>query len=309
MLALRHSFVFMAAQSKTLDLAYGEPCARLVEELRRQMGRWEASFAAEDDTFSTGTSALDQLLGRNRLRYGMLTEWLSGMARCGATTLSLLSAREACREGGTLVVIDRWQTFYPPAAAAWGIDLSRLIIVRPQSARDALWAAVQSLRSPAVAAVWAPIDRLDARTFRQLQLAAQAGRTLGLLLRGAHVRGQPSWADVQLEVRSRVERRESRARLPALDSRHLTLDSLRIVQVQLLRTRHGRLGGSVVLAIDDAAHTVQEMKEGSRLSSGYQPGRSAEGRKSKGDSQYAQLSLPLVPKLADSTAAPISARA
>jgi protein ImuA len=306
----------MAAQSKTLDLAYGEPRARLVEELRRQMGRCEASFSAEEDTFSTGTPALDHLLGRNQLRYGMLTEWLSGMARCGATTLSLLSAREACREGGMLVVIDRWQTFYPPAAAAWGIDLTRLIIVRPQSARDALWAAVQSLRSPAVAAVWAPIDPLDARTFRQLQLAAQAGRTLGLLLRGAQVRGQPSWADVQLEVsggQGAGGREYGTARKLRLAPRRVPSGWLlapRLVQVRLLRTRHGRPGDSIVLAIDDAAHTIQEMKEGSRLSAvGYQPNRLAESRKPKADSSYAQLSLPLVSKLADSTAAPLSARA
>jgi hypothetical protein len=310
MLAPRHSFAFMSAKSKTLDLAYGEPRARLVEELRRQMGQSETSSSAAEDTFSTGTAALDQLLAENPLRYGMLTEWLSGMARCGAATLSLLSAREACRQGGMLVVIDRWQTFYPPAAAAWGIDLSRLLIVRPQNARDTLWAAVQSLRSPAVAAVWAPIDRLDARTFRQLQLAAQAGRTLGLLLRGAHVRGQPSWADVQLEVRSRVKGRGSRAGILASDSRRLVGDAPRIVQVQLLRTRHGRPGGSVVLAIDDAAHTVQEMKVGSRLSAvGYQPNSLAESRQPKADSLYAQLSLPLVSKLADSTTAPLSARA
>jgi hypothetical protein len=243
----------------------------------------------------------------------MLTEWLSGMARCGAATLSLLSAREACREGGTLVVIDRWQTFYPPAAAAWGIDLSRLLIVRPQSARDALWAAVQSLRSPAVAAVWAPIDRLDARTFRQLQLAAQAGRTLGLLLRGAHVRGQPSWADVQLEVSGGqgAGGREYGTLIRQLRlAPRSSLLAPRFVHVRLLRTRHGRPGGSVVLAIDDAAHTIQELKEGSQLSVvGYQPNRLADSRRPKANSPYAQLSLPLVPKLADSTAAPLSARA
>ena len=50
----------------------------------------------------------------------------------GAATLGLLSAREACREGGVLVVVDRSQTFYPPAAAAWGIDLERLIVVSPE---------------------------------------------------------------------------------------------------------------------------------------------------------------------------------
>ena len=99
-----------------------------------------------------------------------------------------------------LVVIDRPQTFYPPAAAAWGIDLERLIVVHPQNARDELWAAVQALRSPVVAAMWASIDRLDSRAFRRLQLAAEAGRTLGVLVRPAAARGQPSWADVRLEV-------------------------------------------------------------------------------------------------------------
>jgi hypothetical protein len=207
------------------------------------------------------------------------------------------------------VVIDRRQTFYPPAAAAWGIDLNRLIIVRPRTTRDELWAAVQSLRSPAVAAVWAPIERLDARAFRQLQLAAQAGRTLGLLLRPWHVRGQPSWADVQVEVRPRVKSRESRARISALDSRLSTLDFPCHLYIRLLRTRLGRPGGSVLLEIDDVAHTIQEAKQGSRLSAfGYQPKRLADSRQPKADSQH-ELPLHLVPELADPTAAPFSARA
>jgi cell division inhibitor SulA len=309
----------MAARSKTLDLAYGEPPARLIEELRRKIGGWEASARAED-TFSIGVPALDQLLAANPLCYGMLTEWLSGLARCGAATLSLLVAREACRQGGTLVVIDRRQTFYPPAAAAWGIDLNRLIIVRPRNARDELWAAVQSLRSPAVAAVWAPIERLDARAFRQLQLAAQAGRTLGLLLRPSHVRGQPSWADVQLCVEGKLQNancklKNANCQTSAMNDLQFAicnlqspLSAIRCLRVRALRTRHGRPGGSVLLEIDDAAHTIQEAKQGSRLSAvGYQPKRSADSRQPKADSQH-ELPLHLVPELADPTAA-FSARA
>src|SRR5688572_18463033 len=127
----------MSAMSETFDLAYGDPRHRLVEELRRQVGGCGASAPQDEVTFSTGTLPLDELLG-GPLRYGMLVEWLSGMAHSGAATLSLLCAREACRPGGMLVVIDRMQTFYPPAAAAWGIDLNRLIIVRPRGPRDAL---------------------------------------------------------------------------------------------------------------------------------------------------------------------------
>jgi hypothetical protein len=173
--------------------------------------------------------------------------------------LALLAAREACRDGGVLVVIDRAQTFYPPAAAAWGIDLERLIVVRPQNARDELWAAVQALRSPVVAAVWACIDRLDSRAFRRLQLAAEAGRTLGALVRPPIARGQPTWAEVRLEVRSRAKSRESKARVSTLDPRLLILDSLRYVQVQVLHCHSGRAGGVAMLEIDDVARAVRQV--------------------------------------------------
>jgi len=269
------------------DSARRDARGHLLHELRGQLGRWEAAARCDEAAvFSAGSAAIDRLLPGGGLRHGMLVEWLGGESRAGeqksgraveeqssrgverqrggfcssalllyrsssAVTLSLLAAREACREGGTLVVLDRQQTFYPPAATAWGIDLDRLIVVRPQSARDELWAAVESLRSPAVAAMWGAIDRLDSRAFRRLQLAAQAGRTLGLLLRPPSARGQPSWADVRLAVESRAKSRESRAGI-------LALDSLRHVHVWVLRTRGGRPGGSATLDIDDAAHTVRE---------------------------------------------------
>ncbi len=49
----------------------------------------------------------------------------------GADFLSLTAAARACRSGGALVVIDSERNFYPPAAAAAGIDLSNLIVLRP----------------------------------------------------------------------------------------------------------------------------------------------------------------------------------
>jgi protein ImuA len=231
---------------------------QLVERLRQRLGHWQATPADEATVFSCGAAAVDRLLPGGGLRHGMLVEWLSASGRSGAATLGLLSAREACREGGVLVVIDRSQTFYPPAAAAWGIDLERLIVVRPRNARDELWAAVQALRSPVVAALWARIDRLDSRAFRRLQLAAETGRTLGVLVRPASARGQPSWADVRLEVESRATTQESRARIPTLDSRLLTLGSIRRVQVQVLRVHGGRPTGSAMLEIDDTAYTIRE---------------------------------------------------
>jgi hypothetical protein len=294
--------------SETFELAHGDPRSRLVEKLRCQVHGLEAASLQDELTFSTGTPPLDQLLepspsgrgqGEGALRYGMLVEWLSGLAHSCAATLSLLCAREACRAGGALVVIDRLQTFYPPAAAAWGIDLNRLLIVRPRSMRDALWATLQSLRSSAVAAVWAPLEKLDSREFRQLQLAAQTGRTLGLLLRPSHVRAQPSWADVRLwihahdgEVASATVRRAGASPPPGFR----VPTSLRFVRVHVLRQRGARPGRSILLEINDATHTIQESSQLPAI--GYQPNLRPQSP-APSPQPHAPLPLFMAPELAD----------
>jgi hypothetical protein len=213
-------------------------------------------------------AAVDRLLPGGGLQHGMLVEWLAELPGCGAATLGLLAAREACRAGGMLVVLDRAQAFYPPAAVGWGVDPARLIVVRPRTARDEIWVAVQSLRSPVVAAVWTMIDRLDSRNFRRLQLAAEAGRTLGVLVRGTSARGQPSWADVRLGVGTRQGDWETR-RQGVEDGRRVSLSppllvslsGRRSVQVSVLHMRGGRAGGSVRIEIDEAAHDVREVEK------------------------------------------------
>jgi protein ImuA len=247
------------------------PRDQLLRELRAQLGR-SATVAAETaaeevPTFSSGAAAVDRLLPGGGLRHGMLVEWLAERPGCGAGTLGLLAAREACRAGGMMVVLDRAGMFYPPAAAGWGVDPARLIVVRPKNARDEIWAAVQSLRSPVVAAVWTMIDRLGSRNFRRLQLAAEAGGTLGVLVRGASARGQPSWADVRLEVRARQGDWETRRqgelvhRGASLSPPLLvSLSRPRLIQVSLVHVRGGRVGGSTSIEIDEAAHELREAR-------------------------------------------------
>jgi len=247
---------------------------QLVDGLRHQLKRWGAIATAETGVFSCGAEAVDRLLPGGGLRHGLLVEWLGASS---AATLALLGAREACREGGVLVVVDRARTFYPPAAAAWGIDLERLIVVHPQNTRDELWAAVQALRSPVVAALWMGIDRSDARAFRRLQLAAEAGKTLGVLVRPMKARGQPTWAAMRLEVEPRI---------PTRDSRNLPRELVRHLQVRLAHCSGARVGGTAKLEIDDAAYAVREIR-----------------------STHDSLSVRVVSELADSASRSHSARA
>jgi hypothetical protein len=162
----------------------------------------------------------------------------------GAGSLALAAARQACHTGRALVVVDRQRTFSPPAAAGWQIDVTRVVVVRPVSAADQLWAVDQALRSPGVGAVWVRLPPLDTRDFRRLQLAAEEGRSLGVLLRPASVRGWPAWSDVQWLVEPQPARESWRLR------------------VELLRCRGGAGGRAAILELDETTGTWRGAHDG-----------------------------------------------
>ena len=117
---------------------------------------------------------------------------------------------------------------YPPALAAWGIDLSRLLVVHPKSRADTLWAAEQALASGNCAAVLLWPDGgdggagSDIRTYRRhgasrhgaistnvrpgthsirrLQLAAEQGRSWAVAFRPLEARSEMSAAALRLEL-------------------------------------------------------------------------------------------------------------
>lgn len=164
-------------------------------------------------------------------RRGTLLEYLADSGS-GATAVALLTAREACRDGGALVVVDRSRRFYPPAAAAFAVNQST-IVIRPQTQKDELWALNQSLRCPGIGAVLCWPDQLEERAFRGLQIAAEKGGAVGLFIRPTNERGRPTWSDTQLLVES----------LPG--------EKLRRLRIEVVRSRSGCEGVSEVVELDD----------------------------------------------------------
>jgi hypothetical protein len=103
-----------------------------------------------------------------------------------ALAQSVLGNRQSAMTAMTVAWLDPDRRLYPPALSAAGISTSRLLIVRPPADdRDALlWAANECLRSPAIAATVArPPAHLSRVEARRLQLSAEAGGGIGLLLR------------------------------------------------------------------------------------------------------------------------------
>ena len=224
----------------------------LVAQLSREVKRIEVAGRVQPDqlgrrsaVFSTGCSTIDGCLPGGGYESGTIIEHLQNSAGSGATTLALCAAREALATTDRFCVVVDWrQQFYPPAAAAMGLDLKRIVIVRPTTLADRLWAIDQALRSPSIVAVIAEVEQLDDRAARRLQLAAESGGSLGLLVRNIHQRHQPSWAEVQWLVRPMP--RPTNPQSPAT----VTPAPHRPIQLELLRVRGGQSGQSVHVQVN-----------------------------------------------------------
>ncbi|MGI9309412.1 MAG: translesion DNA synthesis-associated protein ImuA [Gammaproteobacteria bacterium] len=89
---------------------------------------------------------------------------------------------------------------YPPALLQWGVNLSRVLLVRPKVADEALWAAEQALASGNCAAVLLWSEVLDDAASRRLQLAAEKGRSWAIAFRSLKARAQSSAAALRIEL-------------------------------------------------------------------------------------------------------------
>lgn len=115
---------------------------------------------------------------------------------------------------------------YPPALQQCGIDLSRMLIVRPKNASEILWSAEQALSSGTCAAVLLWPETLDDQASRRLQLAAEKGRSWAIAFRPLAARQQNSAAALRLELHSngqgtRVHILKSRGGRPTVISKLL----------------------------------------------------------------------------------------
>jgi len=150
-------------------------------------------------TVSSGFDELDALLAGGWPQ-GALTELIMPRQGIGALRLLMPALAQLSRD-------DRWICWvapphipYAPALVSAGIDLSRVLLGRPWGRQDGLWALEQSLRSGNCGAVLAWPTLEDSVTLRRLQLAAEAGNTLGFLFRSQrHVR-HPSPAALRLQL-------------------------------------------------------------------------------------------------------------
>ena len=173
-----------------------------LDELLRGRGVWRMGAPPRPAMpgISTGFDALDARLPERGWPAGALSEVL--VRALGSCELALVLPALAAftRAGRPVALIGPVHLPYPPGLAGRGVDLGQVLVVRGASGHEHDWAAEQSLRSGACAAVALWSRRLDARALRRLKLAAQSGRACGWLLRTFEAMAEPSPALVRLKL-------------------------------------------------------------------------------------------------------------
>lgn len=206
----------------------------------RQLERARIRSLREPAAAASPAGGLHRLLPDVMSLRGGLIEWLSDAKGAGSTSLAMLASQPAV-ENELWVIVDGQRELHAAGLASPLLDLRRMVLVRPERPADVLWVAEQALRTRGVGAVVCEVDRLSSASFRRLQLAAETGGSLGILLRPERVRHKPSWAECRLLVRPLAMAGPANASQPR-----------RRWSVELLRARRGFNSESVIVELDDA---------------------------------------------------------
>jgi hypothetical protein len=216
-----------------------EPEARMTSPLRRlelaemmppALAR-TFGVARDGGYLATGLSALDAALGGG-FPLAAVSEIISEPGHGG----DWLALRAMLAADGVCAVLDHDGSFHPPGAAALGMELSRLLVVREGRRKEALWALERLAREPGLRVVLAMLPGLTDTMLRRLQLAAEGSGQALLLLHGAEDASRASWGALRLRVRGEGGPR---------------------MLVEVLRARHGRMPRPVRIEVDHETGAVR----------------------------------------------------
>jgi protein ImuA len=162
----------------------------LLQTLARRRLVWSGGAGLNQKTRSTGLPRLDEKLGDGFPAQGVID--VRSARGIGELRLFMPSLAEAQTGNRLCVFIAPPLELYAEGLAGAGLDLARVLLVRPDTAAESLWAAEQSLKSGACYAVVLWQDAMTLHQARRLQLAAQEGRAQLWLLRHSEASPLPA---------------------------------------------------------------------------------------------------------------------
>lgn len=151
-----------------------------IAALRTTVARIEGHIPSSTHVSIPLCPEIDALLPGRGLARGAFHEVLVADPGAAVGWAALVLARAA----GTVLWIGKEPDIWPYGHMALGLKVANLVVVSARSAQDGLWAFEEALRSPGVAGTALMLDgpAPDLIAARRLQLAAEAGGGIGLLI-------------------------------------------------------------------------------------------------------------------------------
>ena len=213
-----------------------------VQELRRHRGL----FSFRSDVPAAESASRNSHIARAWCSAGWHCGMVGGEAGAGAFTSALQIMAQSSAGRGVWAVVDPARECYVPALSGWGIDPSRVLLLRPQTREKRAGRSSNACDVP----VCRPrgrgsTERIPARVHRRWQLAAEVGGGVGMFFRPITARREPVWADLRLLV------------TPLAGGQGET----RRVKIDVLYRRGGLGGSAQVWEIDHAAGLVRLVPE------------------------------------------------
>jgi hypothetical protein len=175
----------------------------------------------------SGVSALDAALPGGGWQAGTIVELMPTDIGVGELRLVMPALARITNADRHVALISPPFIPYAPALSQHGIQLNRLLVFRTQNSRDILWSFEQTLRCRSFGAVLAWPTTIRDRDIRRLQLAAEAGDSIGFMYRPAAAARDASPAAVRLRL-------------------HATADGT--LNIDVLKCRGARAGVSIAVS-------------------------------------------------------------
>jgi hypothetical protein len=171
----------------------------ILEELSR---RCRARGDGAPPVQASGSSGLDAVLPGGGWPGGVIVELMPCATGIGELRLLMPALARITREGRLVALISPPFLPFAPALSQRDVRLDRLLVIDARKREDALWVCEQTLRSKSFGAVLAWPESLKDREARRLQLAAEAGNSIGFLYRSPATAGEPSPAALRLRLQA-----------------------------------------------------------------------------------------------------------
>jgi hypothetical protein len=152
----------------------------------------------------SGSASLDAVLPGGGWQSGTIVELMPMSDGIGELRLLMPALAKITQGERHVAMIAPPYIPFAPALLRHGLRLEHFWIIRAQSAADILWSAEQTLRCRSFGAVLAWPSAIRDREVRRLQLAAEAGSSIGFVYRQPSAARESSPAAVRLRLQTDV---------------------------------------------------------------------------------------------------------